>query len=196
VWRELCGVTDYFALLQQPRKPWLDPDALKQKYQQLAFTAHPDRAGANEPSSDFGAITEGYRVLRDHKLRLQHLLELEGCTIAGNASLPDALIDLFSEVGRFVQNADQLVAQFASAGNALSKSLLRQQTLEEQREAQTLVDKLQHLQTQALRQLRALNESWPSKEAVAQVRNLRQQFAYVTRWIDQITERQFRLSHP
>ncbi len=189
-------MTDYFALLQQPRKPWLDLDVLKQKFQQLTFTAHPDRAGANEPSSDFAAITEAYRVLSDHKSRLQHLLQLEGCTIASNAPVPNALIELFSDIGRFMQGADQLLAQLGSARNALSKSLLHQRTVEKQKQAQALLHKSQDLEKEALRQLAALNETWPAKQAVAQVRGLYQQLAYVGRWIDQITERHFRLSHP
>jgi hypothetical protein len=41
-------MTDYFALLQQPRQPWLEPEQLKQKYQQLTLASHrPDKI---EPS--------------------------------------------------------------------------------------------------------------------------------------------------
>ena len=33
---------DYFALLDQPRAPWLDPDKLKDSYHQKTLQAHPD----------------------------------------------------------------------------------------------------------------------------------------------------------
>src|SRR5438132_9046006 len=34
---------DYFALLHEPRRPWLDPDLLKQKFISLSAEVHPDR---------------------------------------------------------------------------------------------------------------------------------------------------------
>jgi curved DNA-binding protein CbpA len=40
---------DYFALLGQPRQPWLEGEELKKRYQTLIKTAHPDQA-ANNPS--------------------------------------------------------------------------------------------------------------------------------------------------
>ena len=36
-------MTDYFALLNEPRRPWLDPDSLKKKFLALAAGIHPDR---------------------------------------------------------------------------------------------------------------------------------------------------------
>ncbi len=41
--RELQRVTDYFALLNEPRRPWLEPETLKSKFLALAAEAHPDK---------------------------------------------------------------------------------------------------------------------------------------------------------
>ena len=43
-------MTDYFALLNEPRRPWLDADLLKQTFLTLSAGAHPDKIhSANEP---------------------------------------------------------------------------------------------------------------------------------------------------
>ncbi len=42
---------DYFALLDQPHAPWLDPDELKNTYHQKTLQAHPD-AQASSPGDD------------------------------------------------------------------------------------------------------------------------------------------------
>ena len=35
-------MTDYFNLLSEPRRPWLNPEALKQKFLNLSAEVHPD----------------------------------------------------------------------------------------------------------------------------------------------------------
>ena len=74
---------DSFALLAEPRRPWLDPDLLKQKFLTLAAGLHPDRfhnagelekAGASRRYADLNAA---YHCLAAPKSRLRHLLELE-----------------------------------------------------------------------------------------------------------------------
>ena len=89
-------MTDYFALLQQPRKPWLDPEQLKQKYHELARQSHPDKN-----------VNEAHRVLADPKSRLQHLLALEGVVLAASSNeIPEELSDLFMEVAPALNKID------------------------------------------------------------------------------------------
>jgi DnaJ-class molecular chaperone len=190
-------MTDYFALLQQPRKPWLDPDELKQKYQELTLAAHPDRARSDDTGLDFATITEGYRVLRDDRLRIQHLLKLEGHAAGSGQAVPGELIDLFPEIGDFIGATDNLLERSANAQNALSKSLLRSEILQKQKLGETILQKLTQWHEEALRDLRSLNDIWAndSAKAVAQLNDLQQRLAYLTRWIEQVRERQFRLSN-
>ena len=59
---------DYFALLDQPRAPWLDPDELKDIFHQKTLQAHPDaqasRPGADTTEATFPNLNEAYQVFR------------------------------------------------------------------------------------------------------------------------------------
>ena len=189
-------MTDYFAVLHQPRRPWLDPDELKQKYQELTLANHPDRTRSTGPGPDFAAITEGYRVLSDDRLRIQHLLKIEGQTIESGQTVPGEFIDLFTEIGDFVRTTDDLLERSAKTQNALGKSLLRAEILGGQKRGEEILSKLTRLHDEALHELRSLNDLWTNDQgrALAKLSELHQRLAYLTRWIEQVRERQFRLA--
>jgi curved DNA-binding protein CbpA len=89
-------MTDYFALLGQPRKPWLDPGQLKQKYHELARQSHPDTN-----------VNEAYRILADAKSRLQHLLALEDVALSvSSKEIPEELTDLFMALAPALNKID------------------------------------------------------------------------------------------
>jgi len=188
---------DYFALLQQPRRPWLDAEELKQKYHQLAAEAHPDRQSVDskDPNTDFGRLNDAYRVLLDPKLRLYHLLSSEGISLADEA-VPDELGNLFVQTGTFIHEIDRLLKETKEANNALRKSLLQSEILEKQRRAKDLLDKLNKLYQGALQELQMLDRAWLNdrQRITPALRDLYQRLAYLTRWIAQIEERQFQLS--
>lgn len=182
---------DYFALLQQPRRPWLDPEKLKEKYHQLTKAAHPDRPSASS-DSDFANVNEAYRVLSDPKLRLQHLLALEN--VPPNAgTIPATLADVFLETGTLIQELDRLLAR--STTNALSKALIKSEITSKQELAADLLQKLRAMHAEAVKELRALDENWDSIDTVAvRLAELSSRFAYLARWIAQLEERTFQLS--
>jgi len=126
---------DYFALLRQPRKPWLDSENLKEQYQQLTLSEHPDLQsdGRAEAVPTFAAITEGYRILNNPRLRLKHLLTLEGNAPAPSATVPAEVTDLFSETGAIVRDIlDDLVDATVRERNdlAVADAALNQRTVE------------------------------------------------------------------
>jgi curved DNA-binding protein CbpA len=186
---------DYFALLQQPRRPWLDPEKLKDKYHRLTISAHPDRQTSKVDSanqSDFANVNEAYRVLSDPKLRLQHLLALENVP-SNTATIPTALSDVFLETGTLIQELDRLLAR--STTNALSKALIKSEITSKQELATDLLQKLQIMHAEAVNELRAMDKNWDSIDSVAvQLTELSSRFAYLTRWIAQLEERKFQLS--
>jgi curved DNA-binding protein CbpA len=175
-------MTDYFALLQQPRKPWLDAEQLKQKYHQLAREKHPEMA----------VLNEAYRVLADPKLRLHHLLSLEGAppSTAGQP-VPDQLANLFIEIGTLVIDVDRVLGEATAATNALSKSLLKPSILEQQKRVREKLTRVRSLYENALSDLRSIDNA---QQSLPQIENSYHQLAYLTRWKDLLEERQFRLS--
>ncbi len=157
-------MTDYFALLDQPRKPWIDLKELEKKYHALARATHPDQS--KEPTADFADVNRAYRVLRDPKLRLEHLLALEGHKIASaTTEIPNDLAELFMEVASTMKTGDE-----------------KQMT--------GLLTRLEQHFEEALKQLRALSEKWNGDAtALSEAEHLQQRFSFLTRWKDLLAER-------
>jgi DnaJ-domain-containing protein 1 len=186
---------DYFSLLQQPRRPWLDAQKLKERYLQLTISAHPDRqppkAGQRSAPLDFTNINEALRVLLDPKLRLQHLLKLEGMPTVD--VVPETLSDVFLETGTLIQEIDRLLAKVTTTH--LSKALLQPEILEKRRVLDDLICKLEQLQNNAMHELQALDQLWMSTHRIEhKLSDLASRFAYLSRWIAQLEERKFQLS--
>src|SRR5437764_13341599 len=119
---------DYFALLSQARRPWLDLDSLKQKFLALSTQCHPDRVHcANEEEKvvaqkRYTELNAGYNCLRDHKQRLLHLLELErGAKPSELQNIPADLMNLFLQVREVCQQADAVLAQKKTVTSPLLK---------------------------------------------------------------------------
>jgi curved DNA-binding protein CbpA len=192
---------DYFALLDQPHAPWLDPDKLKDTYHQKTLQAHPDaqtrRPGADTTDAAFASLNEAYQVLQDPKRRLHHLLSLEGAAPSStDQAVPNQLHDLFPTVGGLTQRANLLLEKIRATSNALSRSLLKPQILEVQNEAKEVREKIQSLSDASLAELRQINTAWAKNpaEQIEGLSNLYVAFAYLTRWSTQLDEMTFQLS--
>ncbi len=105
-------MNDCFALFDERRRPWIDPDLLKQKFLARSAEFHPDRvhsASTQERRAAQERYTElntAYNCLRDPKERLAHLLELErGAKPTQVQDIPSGLMSLSLEPGirQFVQ---------------------------------------------------------------------------------------------
>ena len=192
---------DYFALLDQPRRPWLDPDELKNTYYRKTLLAHPDaqttRPRAPETDTTFTSLNEAYQVLQNPRRRLHHLLSLEGAAPSStDETIPQHLHDLFPAVGVLTQRANSLLEKIRTTSNRLSRSLLKPQILEVQKEAKEVREKIQNLSDASLAELRQINTVWATNPE-AQIKglsNLYVRFAYLTRWSTQLDEITFQLS--
>jgi curved DNA-binding protein CbpA len=194
---------DYFAVLQEPRRPWLDPEQLKERYQQLTLIAHPDRslADAIKRQADtlpysFVAITEAYRVLSNPARRLGHLLTLDGQDLDSAKSRPNDLIELFGRVGAFTHETDALLKKFSASSSAVARSVLQPQIVNEQKAVAKLLNELEALCSSAEDELRRADALWEEQRerVVEDLKSLHHRFAYLARWMDQLRERQFQLS--
>jgi curved DNA-binding protein CbpA len=191
-------MTDYFALLGQPRAPWLDPAALKEAYHGQTLKSHPDTATPDR-ENDFAELNEAYQVLQDPKRRLHHLLTLEnGAPPSANQAIPQEIQELFLLIGALTQRANALQEKIRTASNALSRSLLKPQIVELEKEASDLRQKVRQLIDAANGQLREMNSAWRNDPAgqVVPSSNLYIMFAYLGRWSAQLDELAFQLGSP
>jgi len=199
-------VTDYFVLLNEPRRPWLDADMLKQKFLSFSAAAHPDKIhSANESekqaaSKGFAELNAAYNCLAVPKSRLLHLLELERGAKPGDVQqIPPALADLFAQVAAVCRDADRFLTE-----KAKSVSPLLQVQLFER--GQEWIDKLNAMQKnlgtvhgELLAKLKLLDTQWttggPNRAGLlGELENLYRLFSYFTRWSAQIQERVVQLS--
>jgi len=205
-------MTDYFALLDEPRRPWLEPDSLKARFLALAAKMHPDRLH-NAPEAQkqaanqlYAELTSAYRCLREPNERLRHLLELE------LRSKPDAVrpiaeanMGLYTEVSQVCRGVDQFLTERSQVTSPLLK--VRQFEL-----AQGWTDKLRRWQQEIINraealgaELRGMNQAWESAPPAGsaarraslpleRLEELYRESSYLQRWLAQVQERIVRLS--
>lgn len=202
-------MTDYFALLDEPRRLWLDPEQLKSKFLTRSATAHPDKLHGATPaerdaaSRSFAELNAAFHCLRDPKERLRHLLELElGATPKQVQEIPAGLTDLFTEIAGFRREVNALLTEAAR----VQSPLLRVQVFER---AQAWIDRLRGVQQRLAehqakldQELQARNAEWVRSETdpvqrgvlLQRVEQIHQQLSFYTRWSAQLQETIVQLS--
>jgi curved DNA-binding protein CbpA len=193
---------DYFALLDEPRRPWLDADLLKQKFLSLSAEAHPDKISSTEEAQkniaakSFAELNAAYRCLAEPKTRLLHLLELElGAKPKEIQQIPAALADLFAEVASSCRSADRFLAEKARATSPLVQVQFFERGQEWVEKLQSLQRKQNELCEKLVSDLKSLDEQWLKMELAARseilpkLEELYRLFGYFNRWNNQIRER-------
>jgi curved DNA-binding protein CbpA len=198
-------MTDYFALFDEPRRPWLEPEVLKQKFLALSASFHPDRvhhlgeaerAAAQERSTELNAA---YNCLREPKDRLHHLLELESGALPKDIQrIPSQLMDLSLEVGQGCREADVFLAEKAKATSPLLQVKLFERGQELAEKLQPLRQRVNAFTEHLNEELRQIDTVWmsggPRAELLARLEEVYRLFSYFSRWTGQIGERIVRLS--
>jgi curved DNA-binding protein CbpA len=202
-------MVDCFALLDESRRPWIDPEALKQKFLSLSAVVHPDRvhqAGLAEKQAAqtrFAELNAAYTRLREPRDRLRHLLELElGAPPADIQQIPPELVDLFMEVGQANRDADVVLKEKSSIASPLLKVQLFERGQDRTEKLTLLRSKLNGRTDQLLAELRAIDSQWTAKPDDAAARrqllqrldDLYRLLGYFGRWSSQIQERIVRLA--
>lgn len=189
-------MTDYFALLDQPRRPWLDPDELKQAFHAKSLQLHPDTQPGVAADAAFAGLNDAYLALQDPKRRIQHFLSLEGRPPPRDSSVPNDIADLFSVVADAIQVSDAAVQKLESATSPLSRSLVKPQMLAaESRLAETL-RRIEELHSSALAQSQRFSTGSILGEAeFAELHELYVRFSYLGRWTAELQEKQIRLAN-
>jgi len=200
-------MTDNFALLEEPRRPWLEAETLRQKFLTRSASLHPDKlpaAGEVEnrgATHSFAELNAAYQCLAEPKSRLVHLLELElGAKPKDVQHIPDALAELFAEVATACQGADGFLAGKARVTSPLLLVPWFERGQEWVEKLKALQQKLNGLHEQLTGELQALDEKWMRTETgsrgelLGRIEELYRLFGYFNRWDRQIQERVVQLS--
>jgi curved DNA-binding protein CbpA len=188
-------MTDYFALLGQPRLPYLDHDAIQEAFRERARLFHPDANSAAE-SEDFIQLNNAFSVLRDPRLRLQHLLLLENCEAAAE-EFGNELADLFSRVAELAHRAKQQIAATRPSQSAIAQSMAQVKRRLISDRLGALLQELESTESEAQSDLAALNEKWNRNREAAMVvaKKLQNRFTFVQRWLATLRELHFQLQN-
>jgi curved DNA-binding protein CbpA len=195
-------VTDYFAALNEPRRPWLDADALKKKFHAISAEAHPDRAHQLPPAERESAnrryadLNAAYNCLRDPKQRLRHLLELErGNKPAEIQTIPESLMPFFMEVGRLCRDADAFITEKAKITSPVLQVEWFERGHEWTEKIQSTQKRVQERIDELMAELKEMNGIWKGPELpLARLEEIYRLFGYLGRWVDQLGERIVKLS--
>jgi curved DNA-binding protein CbpA len=198
-------MTDCFALLNEPRRPWLDPNSLKQKFIGLSAQLHPDRVHQASEAEKVAAqqryteLNAAYHRLRDPKERLLHLLELElGAKPKDVQSIAPNLIAIFNDLNQACRDADVLLKE----KRTLSSPLLKVQIFNR---GQQLTERLAALQrtissesNPLLAEIQKIDSGWDDvasrKSSLGRLEELYRLLSYFNRWTGQLQERMVQLS--
>jgi len=200
-------MTDNFTLLDEPRRPWLDIEALRSKFLSLAAASHPDRthnAGAAvklAATAQYTALNTAHNCLRDPKERLHHLLMLErGTPPASIQRLPSELMELFLAVGRLCRDTDKFLAEKAAVTAPMLKVQLLERSLEWTDRLNALQQQINARHAALDEELRGLNVAWESAPPVGsparpttlpleRLERIYRDLSYAQRWSAQLQER-------
>lgn len=205
-------MTDNFALLNEPRLPWIDPDLLKQRFLPLSAPFHPDRVHGGSEAEKLSAnqryaeLNSAYNCLREPKERLLHLLELEsGAKPSDIQKIPPGTMDLFVEVGQTCRDADAFLAEKSKVTSPLLKVQMFERGHEWTDKLNGLQQKINAKREALSAELREMNSTWqkapsigsPERASALPLERLEQvyrTFSYIARWSEQIQERVVQLS--
>jgi curved DNA-binding protein CbpA len=187
-------VTDYFALLGEPRQPWLDEEELKSKFFTLSSSVHPDRAHALPEKEKQNAheryieLNAAYHCLREPKERLRHLIELQtGRKPVQVQEVPGDMVEIFFRIGQACREADELLKRKA----IVTSPILLVEFFEQ---GQPLTERLMKVsrdlaerQTRLIAELKTINAE--SSQQIERLEQIQQTLSYLHRWMAQLQER-------
>ena len=205
-------MTDAFALLDEPRRPWLDAEALKQKVLPLSSAVHPDRfhsAAESErqrATARYAELNAAYNILREPKERLLHLIELEAGAKPNDVQrIPPGTMDLFVEVGQLCRDVDSFIVERARVTSPLLKVQMFERGMEWTDKLQALQQRINAKRDELSAELQQMNPVWDSAPAVGspqrvaalpleRLEQIYRVLSYVARWAEQIQERNVQLA--
>lgn len=174
-------MTDYFALLGEARRPWLEPKELKEKYFSFARVRPAD-----------AELNEAFRVLSDPKLRLHHLLTLEGADLAAGRPVPPSVAELFWNTGTLLREIENWLFRNKATASALARALLQPEKGSLEQRLGSLEAQLRTAYGVELARLPRAAVDWPNE--LTQMVERYDSIAYLTRLLEHTAEKRFQLA--
>ncbi|MGV3531874.1 MAG: hypothetical protein ACO1QR_05850, partial [Chthoniobacteraceae bacterium] len=188
-------MTDPFATLHQPRRPWLDLVALKDQFHALTAHHHPDAAGGD--NDVFSAITQAYKELADPAIRLKRLLDLEYPEAFDEPAkaIAPSLANRFMEIATLRRELDVYLNQQPDATTALTKALQASERFSLKMDLEKALTSLQVEYDRSLELLKAEDDIWDQRTPSTGPRlgRLANELSYLGKWIGQLREGIMRL---
>jgi len=196
-------ITDYFALLNEPRRPWLDADALKSKFHTLSAEVHPDRVHQSSDADKLAAnqryteLNAAYNCLREPRSRIRHLLELElGTKPSDLTDVPNDLMDLFFGVGKTFREVEALLVEKAKAASPMLQVQFFERSQDWVEKLGELRQKISTRRDALIEELKTIDASWGATlpkptDALLKIWRV---LSFYDRWLAQIQERVGQLS--
>ena len=201
---------DCFALLNFPRRPWLDPDALKQRFHELSAEIHPDQAhdATDEAKAElqqrFTEVNAAHQCLGDAKSRVRHLLELELGQAPGNVkSIPGEMTDWFTEIGAVCREVDAFLVKKEAQDSPLLQAVLMGEGIELNDKVTEIHGRLQSELAILDAELQTLGQAWEALDSqaegrvndlpLAKLEAIGQRLGFWVKWSGQLAERSGRL---
>jgi curved DNA-binding protein CbpA len=190
-------MSDLFALLDVPRRPWLDAEELKDRYHAITARLHPDVAGEVAEAGDFAEVNRAYQALSDPVARLRHLLELENQgALARLQAVPEEVADLFMPVAEAREAGEAFFKKRAAAVNPLSKALLSTEQYKVQELVEERIADLNTKQDELLMAVRDADAKWDADRpgALSDLPRLWQALGYLAKWLGMLREMLLKLA--
>jgi DnaJ-domain-containing protein 1 len=200
-------MTDYFALLDEPRRPWVDPGALKNKFLQLSTELHPDRvhqadtAARQEAQMRYAELNAASSCLREPKDCVRHFLELEtGSKLKDVQEIPPEIIESFLSITQACREADVFLARKAAVTSPLLQVQLFQEGQRISHQLLQLKATVNDWRNQLVEELQNLSSKWEMadgdtarEQLLKRLEEIYRLLGYYGRWEQQLHERNFQL---
>lgn len=164
---------DYFTMLEEPTRPMLDENKLKETFRRLSPRLHPDHFQTKTAREKAAALqwasllNKAYQTLRDPKLRIRYLISLKASVDPNEeaektANITKETMQLFNEVREECSKADAFLGKVEKAASRiLLASLLSTESFQtHMQRLSELKEKIAKTRSVLLGRLKQYDEEW------------------------------------
>lgn len=189
---------DYFALLDEPRKPWIDTGLLKDKFMEMSARYHPDKFPQATPeereriSARYAELNAAYQCLSHTRDRLLHLIELEtGKPPSDVQRIPPGTSDLFMQIGQTCAQAAAFLEKQPQTDSPILKAKRFVEQMEWTDKLTDFQNQLQEINDKLEEELKRMNTDMENGAPLPleRLEEIYRSASYINRWTDQIREK-------